>query len=104
MGQATNHLTPALGTGVYLVSENRLLRESLARLLEKRAGLRVVGSSRFTDEAVEEISASQCEVVLTDRLSSAEDFDLRRDLVAQLPHVKVILFGMDEDPGAFLRA
>jgi DNA-binding NarL/FixJ family response regulator len=100
----SNDSAVALETGVFLLTENRLLRESLARVLQKRPGLRVVGASRFTDSAIKDISASQCEVVLTDRLSSPEDLELHRELIAQLPHIKIILFGMDEDAAAFLRS
>lgn len=100
----SNDSAIATETGVFLLTENRLLRESLARVLQKRAGLHVVGASRFTDSAIKDISASKCEVVLTDRLSSAEDLEMHRELLAQLPHVKIILFGMDEDPAAFLRS
>jgi len=103
MGHSNDSAT-ASETGVFLLTENRLLRESLARVLQKRSGLRVVGASRFTDSAIKDISASQCEVVLTDRLSSAEDLELHRELIAQLPHIKIILFGMDEDAAAFLRS
>jgi len=99
-----NDPAPVSPTGVYLLAENRLLRESLARLLQKRAGLCVVGAGRFTQTSIEEIAASRCEVILTDRLSSAEDLEFHRELTAQLPHIKIILFGMDEDPAAFLRA
>jgi DNA-binding NarL/FixJ family response regulator len=102
MGNSNDSAVAA--TGVYLLIENRLLRESLARVLQKRAGLHVVGANRFTDSAAKDISTSQCEVVLTDRLVSAEGLELHGELTGQLPNIKIILFGMDEDPVVFLRS
>src|ERR1700682_1063636 len=57
------------GINVFLIAENRLLRETLSRLLQKRHGIVVVGVSRGAGSAWEEIAASRCEIVLTDCLT-----------------------------------
>ncbi len=46
---------PSAPASVYLLAENRLLRETLARLLEKRGGLSIAGVSRYSESTVEEI-------------------------------------------------
>src|ERR1700730_16976572 len=90
-------------TSVCPIAENRLLRETLSRLLQKRAGIVVVGVSRGTGSAWEEIAASRCEIVLTDCLTSDRNTRLVSELFEHLPRLKVVLFGMDEDPDVFLK-
>lgn len=89
---------------VYLVAEHRLLRETLVRLLRKKADIRVVGESRHFDSTAEQIIASQCDVLLLDSLTTSHATDLLDQLFEKAPHVKVVLFGMDEDPETFLKA
>src|ERR1700694_3554482 len=91
------------GINVFLIAENRLLRETLSRLLQKRAGIDVVGVSRGAGSAWEEIAASRCEIVLTDCLTSDRNTRLVGELFEHLPQIKVVLFGMDEDPEVFLK-
>jgi DNA-binding NarL/FixJ family response regulator len=88
---------------VFLIAENRLLREALARVLQKRAAIGVVGVSRATASVREEIVASRCEIVLTDCLTSGRDTGIVSELIEHIPQIKVILFGMDEDPDVFLK-
>lgn len=88
---------------VFLIAENRLLRETLARVLHKRAGFGVVGVSQATAPAWEEINTAQCEIVLTDCLASGRDSGIVSELLEHIPQLKVILFGMDEDPELFLK-
>jgi len=91
------------GINVFLIAENRFLRETLARVLQKRAGISVVGVSRVTESVREEIAASHCDVVLTDCLTSGRDATIVSDLFEHIPQIKVILFGMDEDSDVFLK-
>ncbi len=89
---------------VYLLAENRLLRDTLARLLRKRAEINVVGVSRSSETAKEEILGSQCDVVLMDCFESEACSLLLEELLGQESEVKPLLFGMDDDPEAFLKA
>lgn len=95
--------SPSSAINVFLIAENRLLRETLVRLLQKRAGICVVGVSRGTGSVWEEIAASHCEIVLTDCLTSGLDTSLVGKLFERIPQIKVVLFGMDEDPELFLK-
>jgi DNA-binding NarL/FixJ family response regulator len=88
---------------VYLVAEHRLLRETLVRLLRKRADIRVVGEGRHHDSTSEQIIASSCRVLLLDSLT-ANITKLLDDLYDKAPQIKIVLFGMDEDPQIFLIA
>jgi two-component system NarL family response regulator len=89
---------------VFLLIENRLLREALIRLFRKRSDLNVVGQGSPTDEPPLRILESQCDVLagdsfLTDRLATS--------LAARggMPQgCKVILVGMEPDEEQFLGA
>jgi DNA-binding NarL/FixJ family response regulator len=89
---------------VFLLAENRLLRDTLARLLRKRSEINVVGISRDTKAITNEIAESNCEVVLTDCFSTESHASLLSDLLSHNADVKILLFGMDEDPEIFLEA
>ena len=54
---------------VFLLAENRLLRETLVRLLEKKGGVSIAGVSRYTESTIEEIMASGCSILLMDSLA-----------------------------------
>lgn len=90
---------------VYLLAENRLLRDTLARLLRKRAEISVVGVSRSSETSKNEILESQCDVVLMDSFESEACAELLEDLLEQgEPTVRLLLFGMDDDADSFLKA
>lgn len=89
---------------VYLVAQNRLLRETLVRLFQKRSGICVVGESRCSDSSSVEIAKANSDLVLLDSLGSPESVILVEELNQRLPLTKIILFGMDEDTDCFLRA
>ena len=89
---------------VFLVAENRLLRETLVRLFQKRAGISVVGESRYSETKMEQITASQCGVLLLDSPTMAHATSLIDELCERAPQINVVLFGMDEDFDCFLRA
>jgi DNA-binding NarL/FixJ family response regulator len=101
--QISNEIPPA-SLNVYLLAENRLLRETLARLLQKRGGISVVGVSRYTESSAAEICASQCSILLMDSIATTEDMILLGDLFEKVPEIKVVLFGMDKDAGLFLKS
>lgn len=85
---------------VYLLAENRLLRDTLARLLRKRAEINVVGVSRGSEIMRDNVLASQCDVVLVDSFET----EFIEDLLDQDSNVKLLLFGMNNDTKLFLKA
>ena len=89
---------------VYLLTENRLLRESLARMLQKRAGICVGGSDRYTSSVAAEVLASNAEVLLLVSMNPPPCPNLLKDLFHALPEIKPVLFGMDEDPEAYMKS
>lgn len=95
---------PLSSVSVYLIAENRLLRETLVRLFQKRSDISVVGEDRYSDSIMERIAKTKCDVLLLDSLTTVEAMDSVADPNKGLSQVKLILFGMDEDPDRFLRA
>jgi DNA-binding NarL/FixJ family response regulator len=94
---------PAGPTQVFLLVENRLVRETLVRLFRKRSDLCVVGQGSST-EAIEVLN-SQCDIVVLDNLHMVSLLGPR------LPHrlqatgtVGVVLIDMQDDEKQFLTA
>src|ERR1041385_6491208 len=56
---------------VYVVAYNRLLRETLAKILAKRSDFSVVGQSAANNDAVRDLIDSQADILL---LNSGGDF------------------------------
>jgi DNA-binding NarL/FixJ family response regulator len=94
----------SLQVSVYLLTENRLLRDTLARLLRKRSEINVVGVSRHSESVKDEIISSHCDVVLTDYFDNTTGSAFLRNVLDQDSGVKLLLFGMNEDPDVFLKA
>ena len=90
---------------VFLLAENRLLREALIRLLTKRSDMRVVGASPYSAAAHAEIAASRPNIIVLD--SSGLVFSKARlipILRAAIPDLRVVMVDMDPDENTFLRA
>lgn len=92
------------GIRVYLVVENRLMREALSRLFQKQPKLTVVGQNSSLDTTPRQIMTTGCNVVLLDCLETVCAVNLIDDFGRDRSKVKTILFGMEEDPQCFLRA
>jgi two-component system response regulator DevR len=91
--------------GVFILAENRLLREALSRLLSKKSDIRVVGACAFSPQVVEHISAAAPDVLLSDSMSAGlPDLQLIPEVRAAVPGLKVVMIGMDARPDAFLQA
>jgi len=89
---------------VFILAENRLLREALSRILNKKGDMRVVGSSPFHPDIVREISSVAPDVLLSDSAAAAlSDLQLVREVRSAIPGLKVVMIGMDADRETFLR-
>jgi DNA-binding NarL/FixJ family response regulator len=95
---------PLSQTNVFVVAENRLMRESLARLLRKRSDLCVVGEGSFSHATPATIATNQSHLVLLDCLTAGSGSDLICSLRESTPQVRLVLFGMDDDADIFLQA
>lgn len=90
---------------VYLLSENRLLREALTKFINKKNNVRVVGASSFSSLAIEQITAASPDILLSDSADAAfSDLQVIPEVMAAVPKLRVVMFGMDPDRQAFLRS
>jgi DNA-binding NarL/FixJ family response regulator len=90
---------------VILVAENRLLRESLVRLLSKKSELRLVGSHPYSACVHEVIVAASPHILVLDSFGlHSSNSALLATVQETLPDLRIIMVDMDSDPGTFFRA
>jgi len=90
---------------VFILAENRLLREALTRILKKKSDIDVVGASAFAPQLMEQVTAAAPDVLLSDSVAmSLAELRLIPEVRAAIPGLKVVMIGMDADRETFLRA
>jgi DNA-binding NarL/FixJ family response regulator len=90
---------------LFLVTENRMLREAMSALFQKQPDICLLDSIHYNASAYKMISASDCNIILADQASvAAFPSNFIHDLLSLLPGRKAIFFGMDNDPELFLQA
>jgi DNA-binding NarL/FixJ family response regulator len=91
---------------VFVVAENRLLRETLVRLFRKRSEINIVGDTCCSESSIETIASTNSDLLLLDcfNANAASSDDWLADVQESIPEIKVVLFGMDEDPEIFVQA
>ncbi len=90
---------------VFLLAENRLLREALIRILAKKNNIHVVGAAPFSPATMEQIVALRPRIVVLDSVGPVfSDARLVSALHAAIPGVRVAMIDMDLDPQTFLKA
>jgi len=90
---------------VFLLAENRLLREALIRLLNKRGDMRVVGANPYSPSVHEEVIATRPNIIVLD--STGLVFSKARlipTLHTAVPEIRVVMVDMEPDENTFLRA
>ena len=90
---------------VFLLAENRLLREALVRLLTKKGDIRVVGASSYSPAVVDEIIAKIPGILVLDSSGLAfSNATLISSIRASLPDVSIVMVDMESDESTFLKA
>lgn len=90
---------------VFLLAENRLLREALIRLLSKRTELRIVGANGYSPAVHHEIISARPQIILLD----SDGLDVSRSsLIATLRStihdLRIVMVDMEADTELFLSA
>ncbi len=94
---------PCQQIGVYVVSANRLLRESLARILNKRTDMWAQPSQEINDATAETIRESEASILLFDSADAILSRDeLVQDILGEGLRWKAIVIGMEADERIFL--
>ena len=98
-------MKPGTMAEVFLLAENRLLREALIRLLSKKADVRVVGASAYAPGVQQEIVAARPNILVLDSSGLGLPPVARIPaLQAALPELRVVMVDMEPDEQVFLRA
>jgi DNA-binding NarL/FixJ family response regulator len=96
--------TPAENIRVFVAAENRLLRETLARVLTKGGRIEVIATDSaapFHTDAL--LNARPDILLLTSRGSLQEDLSAIQQVRAAAPAVRILLIGMAKDEREFLQ-
>ena len=89
---------------VFLLAENRLLREALARILNKKNDITVVGAATYSPSVTDAIAAVSARVLLFDPVDPPASLALVRTIREVLPGLRVVLLGMEPSSELFLQA
>lgn len=82
---------------VFIVDDNRLLREGLVFMLSEEDGLEVVGSAESGTDALEQMQDHLPDVALIDiGIPGKDGIEVTKALRQDLPTVKVIILGMPD--------
>ncbi len=89
---------------VYIAAENRVLRETLSRMLVRQGDIDVVGIDSAGPFRMEGLISEQADILLlTSRGSLAEDIFVIRQVRLTAPTVRILLVGMAEDETEFFQ-
>lgn len=94
---------PSNSLSVFLMTRNRLLRETLARLLIRKGEFKVSGVSPCVSDAFSLIGTSGADVLILDSVfAPSSECALISQTNRQIPSIKVVLIDMEDDPDIFL--
>lgn len=81
----------------FLIAQNRLLRETLTRVLDKKSDLAILGALALSSGVVEEITNVVPDVLLIDSFTmSIAHQEFIRDVQRDIPGLKLVMFGMED--------
>ena len=84
---------------VFLVDDHSVVREGYRRLLERSAGIHVIGEAANATDAYSEFQRLNPHVVVMDiSLPGASGIEAMRRMIAREPGAKVLMFSMHEEP------
>lgn len=89
---------------VFLLAQNRLLREALSRVLANKNDIEVVGACALSSDSVQEIMAAGPDILVVDSFSTNDaHLEFVREVQRNVPAVRLIMIGMEIDGQHFLQ-
>jgi len=83
---------------IFLVEDHPVTRDGFAQLIDFQEDLRVCGHAGTAAKALSEIDAVRPGLVVVDvSLPDAHGIELIKDLVAQLPHLRILVLSMHDE-------
>jgi DNA-binding NarL/FixJ family response regulator len=90
---------------VFLLAQNRLLREALSRILSNKNDVEVVGCCALSEDSLQEIVVAAPDVLVIDSFASnLAHLEFVREVQQKLSDIKLVVIGMDVDPQHFMHA
>lgn len=90
---------------VAILSNNRLLRESLARILNKRPDIQVKATQQLSSNGCDEVFESRVDVLLLDSVPFLQaEAERLKAMRSNGGAMKLVLVAMDEDEHMFMKA
>jgi DNA-binding NarL/FixJ family response regulator len=104
MTRVAPQMGPAVPIDVFIVADNRLVREALSKYLQKQSGIRVIAQSAFGSETLSQIVGSKPYVLILDSATLISSCtQVVQEAIRTVPRLRVLLIGMESDPVMFLR-
>ncbi len=94
-------MSDVLRVAVALLAQNRLMRETLTRILGRRTDIALVGSFGFSPTAVDEIAQVSADVLVMDWPGNGQ-FEILRKIQIAEPALRIVLIGMNSDEQLFV--
>lgn len=89
---------PTVRHRVFLVDDHPMMRAGLAALIRSQSDLDVVGEASDASSALSAIIAARPDLVVTDlTLPGRSGVELIKDLVAQLPSLRILVLSMHDE-------
>lgn len=89
---------------LFLVAENRLLRETLVRILTEKMDIKIAGAIAMAPAILDQLTASKAEIVLLDSSSlTPHGPHLLASVRQALPQTRIVLIGMEPEQNTFFR-
>ena len=93
-----------LSIDVFLLAENRLLRESLAKVLGSKLGIRVVAAIALGDTVPSRLHELCPQILAVDSsVFVSAGLGVLSSIKSAAPNIKILSLGMEDDPETFLR-
>ena len=90
---------------VFLLAQNRLLREALSRILANKNDIEIVGCGALSADSLHDIVAAAPDVLVIDSLTTNHThLDFVREVQQNLPDIRLVMIGMDTDGQHFLQS
>src|SRR5580658_7768139 len=103
MGTSVSEFSGSVAA-VFLLAENRLLREALLRILSKKDDIHVVGAGSYGPDVFDQVISTRANVVVLDSVAPVlAEHGAVRELHQLNPAIRVVMVGMEADEAVFLR-
>lgn len=90
---------------VYLLAQNRLVREALSRILANKTDILMVGCGSLSEDSLQNVVAAAPDVLIIDSFgSSLAHMEFVREVQQHISGLKLVMIGMETDAQYFLQA